>query len=104
MGRVALHLEGALQFLLSPFTIADVAHEGREDGAAVHRHRRDRKLDRELVALTVKSRDLHPRVEDGPVSRFFVPAEALEMSLSIPLRDDRLGEAPAQDFVVSPAE
>ena len=92
------------QRLLGSLAVGDVAQERAEDGRVSQPHRRDRELHRKLRPVPAQRRQLDPSVERRALARRPEMREPTLVGRAVDGRNDRVGEAAAEDVRLRPAE
>ena len=92
------------QRLLGSLAVGDVAQERAEDGRVSQPHRRDRELHRKLRPVPAQRRQLDPSVERRALARRPEMREPTLVGRAVGGRNDRVGEAAAEDVRLRPAE
>ena len=95
----------AMQLGVSLTSIRDVPEERPKEEAIPHAHRRrDRELDREFATSSMKGRQLETLVHHRGFTGFVEPSHPAGVGVPKCVWNDRLGQVPAEHFVVRPSE
>jgi hypothetical protein len=95
---------GQRELLLGGLAVGDVVQERVEGETLLHLDRRDRQLDRELVAVAVQRRQLQPPPQHRPLAGGEEALEAEAVGRSQTVGDDRLGQLATERLAARPAE